>query len=266
MPQNLGWRDAIIEVLKGAKEPLHYTDISDKIIEQGLRTEYGATPVKSVAAYISVSIRDEGAESPFVRVSKGVYAYRTPGANQVAVPPPVPAIEVEEEGDETGLINALGMYWKRDLIHWAMKPKLLGRQQTGSDEVDFSDQKGVYLLHDGNRVVYVGRTTNQTLGIRLAQHISDRLNTRWDRFSWFGICEVGSEGQLNECDASTFTLDLLIATMEALLIEGLEPPQNRQRGKDFRAVEYIQVKDPAIKKAELDHFMNEMRNKMLKNE
>jgi hypothetical protein len=40
----------------------------------------------------------------------------------------------------------------------------------------------------------------------------------------------------------------LIATMEALLIEGLEPPQNRQRGEGFNAVEFIQVKDPEIEK------------------
>jgi hypothetical protein len=31
--------------------------------------------------------------------------------------------------------------------------------------------------------------------------------------------------------------------MEALLIEGLEPPQNRRRGDDFRAVEYLQAED-----------------------
>jgi hypothetical protein len=45
-----------------------------------------------------------------------------------------------------------------------------------------------------------------------------------------------------------FDLDVLIATMEALLIEGLEPPQNRKRGDDFNAVEFIQAENPVIKK------------------
>jgi hypothetical protein len=36
--------------------------------------------------------------------------------------------------------------------------------------------------------------------------------------------------------------------MEALLIEGLEPPQNRKRGDDFRAKEFIQAEDPRIEK------------------
>jgi hypothetical protein len=34
--------------------------------------------------------------------------------------------------------------------------------------------------------------------------------------------------------------------MEALLIEGLEPPQNRRQGEGFNAVEFIQVTDPDI--------------------
>jgi hypothetical protein len=34
--------------------------------------------------------------------------------------------------------------------------------------------------------------------------------------------------------------------MEAVLIEGLEPRQNRKRGDDFQAVEFLQVEDPAV--------------------
>ena len=36
--------------------------------------------------------------------------------------------------------------------------------------------------------------------------------------------------------------------MEALLIEGLEPPQNRRQGDGFNAVEFIQTMDPDIEK------------------
>ncbi len=38
----------------------------------------------------------------------------------------------------------------------------------------------------------------------------------------------------------------LIATLEALLIEGLEPPQNRRQGDGFNAVEFIQVPDETV--------------------
>lgn len=41
--------------------------------------------------------------------------------------------------------------------------------------------------------------------------------------------------------------DTVIATLEALLIEGLEPPQNRRRGDGFQAFEYIQAEDPVLR-------------------
>jgi hypothetical protein len=34
--------------------------------------------------------------------------------------------------------------------------------------------------------------------------------------------------------------------MEAVLIEGLEPRQNRKRGDDFQAVEFLQAEDPQL--------------------
>jgi hypothetical protein len=120
----------------------------------------------------------------------------------------------------------------------------------------------VYLLHDGRTVVYVGRTTNQPLGVRLRQHIVDRLNGRWDRFSWFGVYSVAEDASLNTAAAVNYDLTMLIVTMEALLIEGLEPPQNRKRGDDFRAVEFLQVEDPEIQKTQIVKLMDELKKKL----
>ena len=39
---------------------------------------------------------------------------------------------------------------------------------------------------------------------------------------------------------------MVIDTMEALLIESLEPPLNRKRGDNFAAAEYLQAVDPQI--------------------
>jgi hypothetical protein len=173
-----------------------------------------------------------------------------------------PALPQPEEPDETGLINAFGMYWARQSVLWVSPPRILGQQQTESTPVDFCNQKGVYLLHDGRAVVYVGRTTEQPLGIRLRQHVSDRLNGRWDRFSWFGVYSVSEAGVLNTHAEASFNLEMLIATMEALLIEGLEPPQNRKRGDDFRAVEFLQVEDPDIQKKQILQLMEELKKKL----
>ena len=238
------WKEAIRQVLEESGEPMHYSDISDAIVERGLRGEdIGATPSATVAANLSMSIK-EGASSPFVRISRGLYGLRAWGSLRSSAP----ERDAYEDVREAGFINAFGMYWSRDKVDWSARPRVLGQQQRGSTPVDFSEQRGVYLLHDRRAVVYVGRTTEQPMGIRLRQHTVDRLNGRWDRFSWFGIHPVRDDGQLLTDRTDAFSTDTLIATMEALLIEGLEPPQNRKRGDDFNAVEFLQADDPAMER------------------
>lgn len=244
---DLNWREAISEVLKDESDPMHYVAIAELVVERGLKTQVGATPAASVAAELSTSLANEGESSPFERVSRGYYRLRDQG----------PSVEVsadEAKADtaapDTGLINAFGMYWRRDRVSWNPL-RLWGQQQPGSTPVDFTAQRGVYLLHDGRHVIYVGRTTDQPLGIRLRQHTVDRLNGRWDRFSWFGIRPVNSDGSLDQNANPTIDIDGLIVTMEALLIEGLEPPQNRKRGDSFSAVEFIQRDDPDLAKKQL---------------
>lgn len=213
----------------------------------------GATPPASVAAALSISIKEDGDKSPFERVGSGRYRLRqVAGATQApktatTTPTPSPA-----DGDEpdTGLINAFGVYWRREYVDWALtNPKLLGQQQEGSTPVDIANQQGVYLLHDGREVVYVGRSKAQNgIGERLRAHTKDRHNGRWDRFSWFGVLMVKEDGTLDTNTGKTMGLDNLIDTMEALLIEAMEPPQNRKRGDGFSAVEFIQVADPKLEK------------------
>lgn len=256
MPDN--WKDAIIQVLRDNAEPLHYTDIAEAIVERRLKDTLGATPARTVSGTITTSLNREGDNSPFLRISKGYYALK----ESVGLVPQV-AIPLEEEAQSTGLINAFGMYWTRDKVLWSpSKPRILGKQQAGSTIVDFHNENGVYLLHDGRAVVYVGRTTEQPLGLRLRQHTFDRLDGRWDRFTWFGVYPVTESGELSKAAGSEYTLEMLIVTMEALLIEGLEPPQNRKRGDDFRAIEFLQEEDPEIQKTQMIRLMDEMKRKL----
>jgi len=255
---NLSWKEAIIKVLQDSPRAMHYTEIAEAIAKQNLHTDFGATPANTVSAVITTSIKSEGDDSPFVRVERGRYWLRIPpvGGQQGEQLPP------SEETEDTGLINAFGMYWSRDKVLWTANPQLLGQQQPDSTPVDFAGEKGVYLLYDGREVVYVGRTTDQPLGVRLRQHTLDRLNGRWGRFSWFGVYPVDESGALAADAIQTYDLAMLIVTMEALLIEGLEPPQNRKRGDDFRAVEFLQVEDPAIQKSQIVNLMDELKKKL----
>lgn len=236
--EDISWEEAMALVLKEAGGAMHYNDIAEQISVRGLKTV--ANPSASVAVQLSRSLAQES--SPFLKVGKGVYTLKvtvnevSENAAQVA-----PAVD---DSSETGALQAFGMFWQRDWVIWTGKPKLLGRQNLGASEVDFSDQVGVYLLHDRDRVIYVGRAAD-TMFSRLKAHTTDRLGGRWDRFSWFGLRAVGQDGGLLE-PSTAWTHTIVIETLEALLIESLEPPLNRKRGDNFSGAEYLQVADPEI--------------------
>nr|WP_201765188.1 HTH domain-containing protein [Pseudomonas sp. P818] len=250
MIKELTWRKAIDKVLGASTTPLHYKEITDKIIADGLRTSLGATPAATVVAQISTSIKRDGASSPYIRVAKGTFTLKnkSAAAGSPSEVKPTPTVEDSEEIEEQyDIVSSFGMFWRREAVQWAATPKLLGMQQLGATPVDFNKQLGIYLLYDGREVIYIGRSTDRPLGRRLYEHTLDRLAARWDRFSWFGLLPVSDSGQLGELP-TTFEAAKIIPALEAILIEALEPRQNRKRGDDLSAVEFIQHEDPEINK------------------
>lgn len=258
MPADMGWREAIIKVLEQVNAPMHYTEIAKQVYEQKLRSEPTATPNDTVAAALAASFKNEGQDSPFVRTSRGYYALRTAQHEMPALAEK--ELEETESSESTGVINAFGMFWERSKVYWGpQQPSILGQQQIGSKAIDFAEQKGVYLLHDAQGVLYVGRITEQNLAKRLAQHTYDRLAGRWTRFSWFGVYPVLEDGNLKtSADFAGVQINVVIATMEAVLIEGLEPRQNRKRGDDFQALEYLQAEDPKLEQNRKIQIMQEL--------
>lgn len=259
---DMPWRRAITKVLTDAKEPLHYSDIAQRILDNGLRKQGGATPAATVAATISMYMQND-----VVRVDRGVYALAvtSPGAGARTTPetrrapesqPPDLADAVDED---SGFLNAFGMFWRREEVDWEQRGQaLLGAQLKAAQPINFADQVGVYILYSGDRVIYVGRITEPRLGPRLWDHTRDRLTGRWDRFSWFGVRTAADDGTLGPVPAGNFAVDMLVATMEALLIEGLEPPQNRRRGDGFNATEFIQTADPQVERRRAQHFFQRL--------
>lgn len=57
---------------------------------------------------------------------------------------------------------------------WKVAPDLLGVQTIGATPVNFDKQIGVYLLHDGREVMYIGQAITQTIGERLFQHTIEK--------------------------------------------------------------------------------------------
>ena len=262
MPTELTWGQAIQKVLGEAPEPMHYADITDRIVKDGLRQNLGATPAATVIATLATSIKHKGKKSPFVRVSRGTYdlAKRAATASPSTTTVEVDGVPSEEAGEQYAIVAAFGMYGRREAVDWVRTPKLLGMQQIGATPVDFNGQRGIYLLYDGREVIYVGRTTDRALGTRLYEHTIDRLSTRWDRFSWFGLLPVSDSGTLGKMP-DTFDAAELAPALEAILVEALEPRQNRKRGDDLAAVEYVQMEDPEIQKTRVKAAIDEALNK-----
>lgn len=250
------WKEAIIKVLAEAKQPLHYQEITEQILTSGIKTTDGATPAATVNAQIAASIKHDKQASPFTRVAKGVFTLRAGSSSKAS------AVESAEDEDESdSIVRAFAMYWQRELVVWKGQPRLYGRQQVGSKSVDFGGQRGVYVLYDHHTVVYVGRALDRPIGKRLYEHTLDRLSGRWNRFSWFGLLEVTEAGKLLETWPKV-TTEAIVATLEALLIETLEPPQNRKRGDDFVAVEYIQDVDPELRERDLQKTLRAIEHKL----
>ena len=261
------WREAIKKVLAESENPLHYSEISEQILSRGYYSTDGATPAATVNAQLSSSIKHDGDKSPFIRVGRGIFTLKS--SSTLAVPVSAQfgkgkATEtIVEREDETSdsIIHSFGMYWQRDLVVWRNDPKMYGKQQALAKPVDFGKQKGIYILYDHHTVVYVGRAIDRPLGKRLYEHTIDRLGSRWNRFSWFGLLDVTQEGNLRETALNT-SLAILVATLESLLIEALEPPQNRKRGDDLSALEYIQDIDPELKEKEIQNTLRAIEQKM----
>ncbi len=245
MKKDMLWLKAIIKVLKEAESPMHYTDITDEIIKKEYRKNVGATPSATVSTYITSDLRQNKDQSLFIPIDRGVYALKATLQSQNDA---MITDREDEKSETTAIINAFGMFWKRDLVNWEHKPiKILGQENIKSKKVDFSSQIAVYLLYDGREVIYVGQT--QTLGQRLSEHLFDRHRGRWDRFSWFGLKTVSEKGSLEDVEENTkFPTKMIINTLEALLIEGLEPRQNRQQGNGFSGKEFLQVEDTELEK------------------
>lgn len=254
------WRKAIEKVLSEASGAVHYRDLTEKIIQDGLRQNLGATPADTVSAHLTTAIKKEGTECPFQKIGRGLYIWKTKvGITQLSTAEIVESEEEEEQ--QYDIITSFGMFWRRESIEWVSTPKILGMQQIGADSVDFHKQLGIYLLYDGREVIYVGRAADRPLGKRLYEHTLDRFSSRWDRFSWFGLLPISESGSMGKMP-EFYEAIKIIPAIEAILIEALEPRQNRKRGDDLSAVEYIQKEDPEVQKKRIKQMMEAALSKL----
>lgn len=265
---NLKWKEAIVKVLEEEKKALHYTEIAEIIAKKGYRKTLGATPQDTVSANMTTDINTNKEKSIFAKVDRGYYILRKylDDGTQLLTDVSKSKSKTYQESvkDKLRIVNAFGIYWDRNLVHWKSNPELLGIQQVGAKPVNFQNQIGVYLLHDTRETIYVGQAIDQPLAQRLRNHIADRLSGRWNRFSWFGFYPVNKTGTLSlNIDFKNLTVRDIADILEAILIESIEPRQNRKQGNLFSGIEYLQVESPELQKKQKEQMLKELSKNIL---
>lgn len=142
--KDVPWREAITTVLRAAGGAMHYTEIAEQIAERGLRRSLGATPANTVYA----TIFDANAKSPtpvFIKTGKGEFMLAPDDtiAPSAAVSPVAITGSAETPVEPAPVVRSVGMYWQTSRVKWKTSPRLLGRQQAGSKEIDFAEQRGL---------------------------------------------------------------------------------------------------------------------------
>lgn len=243
------WEEATLRVLEGAGTALHYTEVSDRIVQQGLIHPVGAKPTDQTMVNL-LRLLEKGRVA---KISRSTFAL--PDIAKQIIFGTSKEADAGTPDPRRLTVNAYGLYWKRDLVDWeATGPgRLLG--SSGGTRVDFAGQTGIYLLNNGNEMVYVGqsRTAKKPSGIynRLKAHHRDHRRTdRWDTFSWFGFQPVDSFTGVLLQSPETATIGDVIDILEAIIIEGLMPRLNMRRGEGTKewleANQYFQVEDTEL--------------------
>lgn len=239
------WEVGILAVLKNNGSAMSYHKIADEILDESLVDTDTQNPYISVNNYLRKLMVDGKVK----RVERGVYiltehyqdyinANQNPNTEGFVDQEDLP----EEEEVVDNPISAYGRFWSRRLFMdnnyqlfgiYFKKTRSTNRQMP--EPVIFSDKAGIYLLHKGYQVIYVGRASSKRLAERLKEHCGDLLRNRWDNFSWFSIDDATKD----EC--LSIKPDDMLASLEALLIEVMGSDNNMRRGDNFSDKEYEQV-------------------------
>lgn len=230
------WEQAALHVLQEAAQPMHYVVVAEKILEDGLTRSVGAKP----SGQANVALNSLFKDGKIAKLERGLYAL-----SEVAdsVKQEIDAAEADAEAAAENparlTVKAYGLYWDRSFVDWtSSKGQLWGQQSTGATPVDFADQDGIYMLHKGSEIAYVGQTLtplgNSGLYQRLRDHHThERRTHRWDAFSWYGFRGVQNNGELAPSPETGSTKDV-INTIEAMFIEALMPRLNMRAGEETK--------------------------------
>jgi len=94
--------DAVEQVLRSLGQPLHYKEITQRILNQSLWQTQGQTPQATVNARLAVDIKDHATDSRFQRTAPGIFALRVWNLPEHT---PKSAKKSKSEGQETSTMS-----------------------------------------------------------------------------------------------------------------------------------------------------------------
>ncbi len=255
---SMPWNDAIKKVLEDhGATPTHYADIAKEIVDKVYRQpqDVGATPAITVCRNLNIELKDE-----VLRVQPGYYVLKKYRQDNI-VEPVGQSGEDKDEDFSDAFFSAYGRFWSRSLFEENIDQKNKSKahlyggniKQPKAISVDFFEHGGIYLLHKGYHVVYVGQATS--LGKRLLEHTRDEHRNRWDGFSWFSITisdEFKEEGSSKKT-TKKFKDEYILDTLEGMLIEVLGPERNRKAGNNFDDKEFEQLTETEFLKRQYNN-------------
>ena len=240
MATKLTWDKAILQVLTEAGCAMSYSDIATKIIEQDLVKTTSATPANNVNSYP----HGEKLADKVVSTRRGVYILKElleKDPSLATLPNSEDTDDDEESNIDDALITAYGRFWSRSQLETNDK-RLYGTsvKTANATGVDFAEYAGIYLLHKGYEVIYVGQA--KKLIDRIDAHTRDDKRNRWDGFSWFCLEDFDDSTEKDSDKVQkSLSIPALLDTLEALLIETLGPERNKKVGNGFEDKEFEQI-------------------------
>lgn len=96
------FKQSAIEILKKAKTPLHYNEITKQALESGILETEGENPERTMNAVITVDINSRAEGSDFIRTDRGIFALNT---NKKEIKQTQKIIEAEKEEEEKIIVE-----------------------------------------------------------------------------------------------------------------------------------------------------------------
>jgi|GEM_PF-145032 len=201
---NFSALDAALKVLQEAGSPLHYQEITQRVLAAGLWKTEGKTPDATINARLAVDVKKNGPSSAFRRAGRGVFALNTERTDQPPHAPVGMRPEDKQKNPRQGArLLVLGYLERIASSAFAEFPRQI---------TDLAHSKhGVYALYKGDRLYYVGLATN--LRNRIKQHLHDKHAGKWNRFSLYLVRKVEH-----------------IKELESMILRIADPTGNSTRG------------------------------------